>query len=111
MTDIPHHLADQLLQLKSDQDIQDVLSDQQECLNIYEESQKKLEAFNKFSQIRYQHVHKHFEAHTKLLAEVKNDLNSVFSKIRKIKSQLASEYPNEMEAALKKHSPPVIEDD
>ncbi|KAI8380115.1 hypothetical protein BD560DRAFT_432365 [Blakeslea trispora] len=111
MTSIPHHLADQLLQLKSDEDIQTILDDQEECLEVYKDTQKKLEALNKFSQIRYQHVHKHFEAHTKLLVDVKNDLNSVFSKIRKIKGQLASQYPDEMEAALKKYPPPVLEDD
>lgn len=78
---------------------------------LYKETQQKLEAFNKFSQARYHNIHRHFELHAKLLKEVKGDLNGVFLKLRKIKSQLASKYPNEMEQALKKYPAPVVEDD
>jgi hypothetical protein len=80
-------------------------------LVIYKETQQKLEAFNKFSQARYHNVHRHFELHTKLLKEVKSDLNGVFLKLRKIKSQIASQYPKEMEQALQKYPPPAVEDD
>lgn len=49
--------------------------------------------------------------HTKLLKEVKTDLDNVFIKLRKIKNQLAFKYPTEMEKVLEKYPPPIIEDD
>ncbi|KAG0187225.1 hypothetical protein DFQ28_006710, partial [Apophysomyces sp. BC1034] len=66
---------------------------------------------------RYQDVHKHFESHTKLLKEMKSDLESIFTKLRqvarvsKMKSHLAQKYPEEMKAALQKYPPPTIPDD
>ncbi|KAI8642584.1 hypothetical protein BD408DRAFT_386882 [Parasitella parasitica] len=108
---IQNHLASQLLQLKSDQEIQAIIKSQDESLLVYKDIQQKLEAFNKFSQARYHNIHKHFELHTKLLKEVKGDLNDVFVKLRRIKQQLASKYPDKMDQALKKHPPPTAEDD
>lgn len=49
--------------------------------------------------------------HTKLLKEVKSDLDGVFTKLGKIKAQLSEKYPNEMQTVLKKYPPPQIEDD
>jgi hypothetical protein len=80
-------------------------------LLVYKDTQQKLEAFNKFSQARYHNIHKHFELHTKLLKEVKGDLNDVFVKLRRIKKQLAVKYPDEMNQVVKKYPPPEVEDD
>lgn len=38
-------------------------------------------------------------------------MNSVFTKLRKIKSQLNEAYPEQYKAAVDKHPPPVIEND
>ncbi|KAI7900232.1 uncharacterized protein BX663DRAFT_517986 [Cokeromyces recurvatus] len=108
---LPSHFANQLLQLKSEDEIKTITKDQDECLANYKEIEQKLEAFNKFSQARYQNIHKHFEAHTKLLKEIKEDLNSVFIKLRKIKNQLGLKYPNEMEQVLKKYPDPRVDDE
>jgi uncharacterized membrane-anchored protein YhcB (DUF1043 family) len=80
-------------------------------LEVYKETQQKLDAFNKFSKARYQEVYKHFELHTKLLKEVKGDLDGVFIKLKKIKNQLALKYPNEMQVVVQKYPPPEVEDD
>jgi uncharacterized membrane-anchored protein YhcB (DUF1043 family) len=80
-------------------------------LEIYKGSQKKLEAFNNFSKARYQDVHKHFEVHTKLLKEMRGDLNSVFTKLQKIKRQLAQQYPEEMQMIQRKYPTPTVQDD
>lgn len=80
-------------------------------MEIYKTTQQKLEAFNKFSKARYQEVYKHFELHTKLLKQVKEDLDGVFTKLRKIKNQLALKYPDEMQVVLQKYPPPQVEDD
>ncbi|CAO3648276.1 unnamed protein product [Mucor fragilis] len=108
---IPNHLASQLLQLKSDQAIQEIIKSQDESLQVYKDTQQKLEAFNKFSQARYHNIHKHFELHTKLLKEVKGDLNDVFGKLRRIKQQLATKYPDEMNKVLATYPPPQVEED
>jgi uncharacterized membrane-anchored protein YhcB (DUF1043 family) len=80
-------------------------------LEIYKGSQQKLEAFNNFSKARYQDVHKHFEVHTKLLKEMRGDLNSVFTKLQKIKRQLAQQYPEEMQMIQRKYPTPTVQDD
>ncbi|KAG2214623.1 hypothetical protein INT46_008168 [Mucor plumbeus] len=108
---VPNQLSDQLLQLKNDQEIQEIIKSQDESLLVYKDTQQKLEAFNKFSQARYHNIHKHFELHTKLLKEVKGDLNDVFVKLRRIKKQLAVKYPDEMNQVAKKYPQPEVEDD
>ncbi len=49
--------------------------------------------------------------HTKLLKEVKHDLDGVFLKLRRIKTQLSSKYPNEMQLVLQKYPPPQVEEE
>lgn len=80
-------------------------------LQIYKDAQQRLDAFNKFSRARYLEVYKHFEMHTKLLKEVKSDLDGVFNKLGRIKAQLSEKYPNEMQTVLKKYPPPQVEED
>lgn len=75
-------------------------------LTTFKDAQQKLEAFNKFSEARYQQVYKQFELHSKLLKQTREDLNTVFIKLRKIKKQLNTQYPKEMEIVLKKYPPP-----
>ncbi|KAI8890793.1 hypothetical protein K501DRAFT_236489 [Backusella circina FSU 941] len=108
---VPHQLAQQFLELQNEQDIQTIIKDQQQCLEIYKSSQQKLEAFNNFSKARYQDVHKHFEVHTKLLKEMRGDLNNVFTKLQKIKRQLAQQYPQEMQIVQSKYPPPTVDDE
>ncbi|KAI8977590.1 hypothetical protein BDF20DRAFT_913905 [Mycotypha africana] len=103
--------AQEFLQMKRDQELIQITNNQNESLSTFKNAEQKLDAFNRFSQARYQNVHKQFEAHTKLLKEVKGDLDSVFRKINTIKRQLASVYPKEMDLALKKYPPKVVADD
>ncbi|KAF7730859.1 KxDL motif-containing protein 1 [Apophysomyces ossiformis] len=107
----PQHLANSLLDARNDEDIQHILRDQEQCLQIYHTTKSNLHAFNEFSKARYQDVHKRFESHTKLLKEMKGDLDSIFNKLRKMKAQLAQKYPEEMKASLEKYPPPTIPDD
>ncbi|KAG1049052.1 hypothetical protein G6F43_008596 [Rhizopus delemar] len=107
----PNHIAEKILNLKNEEDIATISRDQDECLDAYRDSEKRLEAFNKFSKARYQDIYQHFEQHTKLLKQMKKDMNSVFTKLRKIKSQLNEAYPEQHKAAVDKHPPPVIEND
>ncbi|RCH89175.1 hypothetical protein CU097_011781 [Rhizopus azygosporus] len=103
---IPKHV----LNLKNEQEMQVLMSKQQECLKMYKQAEKNLEAFNRFSAARYQMVHKQFEQHNKLLKQIKKDLNSVFLKLNKIKNHLNTTYPNQYQQSLAKYPPPVLED-
>ncbi|CEI98932.1 hypothetical protein G6F70_008422 [Rhizopus microsporus] len=104
---IPKHV----LNLKNEQEMQVLMSKQQECLKMYKQAEKNLEAFNRFSTARYHMVHKQFEQHNKLLKQIKKDLNSVFLKLNKIKNHLNTTYPNQYQQSLAKYPPPVLEDD
>ncbi|KAI8093192.1 uncharacterized protein BX664DRAFT_329121 [Halteromyces radiatus] len=108
---LPSTIAQHLIDIDNQEYVTSMLKDQEECFDIYQTSQRNLEAFNNFSKSRYQQVHGHFESHTKLLREVKSDLDNVFMKLRKIKNQLELKYPDEMKLALEKYPPLVIEDD
>ncbi|KAG1471175.1 hypothetical protein G6F56_002275 [Rhizopus delemar] len=108
---ISSQVSEQILKTKNEQDIALILKDQKDCLEVYRDSEKKLEAFNKFSKVRYQDVYQQFEQHAKLLKQVKKDMNSVFIKLQKMKSQLNEKYPEQYEAAVNKHPPLVIEEE
>ncbi|KAI8328771.1 hypothetical protein BC941DRAFT_476746 [Chlamydoabsidia padenii] len=108
---LPHTIAHHLTQLDNQQDVTTMLKSQDQCRDIYHSSQENLTAFNNFSKARYDQVHGHFESHTKLLRQVKIDLDGVFIKLRKIKAQLELKYPDEMKRALETHPPLVVEDD
>ncbi|KAI7867294.1 hypothetical protein BDF14DRAFT_1726742 [Spinellus fusiger] len=107
----PKHLAEQLHDMRNEQDIQRMLQHQEECIVIYQNTQRNLGAFNEFSRVRYQDVHKHFESHTKLLKEIKKDLDSVYAKLGYIKRCLGQKYPEETKFILEKYPPPVLEDE
>ncbi|SAL97316.1 hypothetical protein [Absidia glauca] len=105
---IGHHLTELDQQEK---DAATMIKTQDQCLDLYQTSQKNLIAFNNFSKARYDQVHGHFESHTKLLRQVKVNLDNVFIKLRKTKALLERKYPDEMKKALEKHPPIVVEDD
>ncbi|CAO3623947.1 unnamed protein product [Cunninghamella blakesleeana] len=79
---LSNKFAQDLINIHNQTDIDNMVKTQQESLEVYQTTQKNLKAFNDFSQARYQQVHKHFETHTKLLREVKSDLDNVFIKLR-----------------------------
>lgn len=53
-----------------------------DSLKIYRKSTDQLTAFNDFSTARFTEVQKHLEIHTKLIKEIKTDLDTAFRKIR-----------------------------
>ncbi|ORZ17014.1 hypothetical protein BCR42DRAFT_413755 [Absidia repens] len=108
---LPNTFAHHIIEIDNQDDVTTMLKNQDDCLEIYQSSQRNLEAFNNFSESRYRQVHGHFEAHTKLLHEVKSDLNGVFIKLKKVKALLEQQYPVEMNLALDAHPPLVVTDD
>jgi hypothetical protein len=53
-----------------------------DSLKVYRKSTDQLTAFNDFSTARFTEVQKHLEIHTKLIKEIKTDLDAAFRKIR-----------------------------
>lgn len=53
-----------------------------DSLKVYRKSNDQLTAFNDFSTARFTEVQKHLEIHTKLIKEIKTDLDAAFRKIR-----------------------------
>ncbi|KAI8144542.1 hypothetical protein BJV82DRAFT_667742 [Fennellomyces sp. T-0311] len=108
---LPQHVAKELINATSEADLKQMEQEQTECLAIYQSTHQRLEAFNEFSKARYQNINKHFESHTAMLKGMKHDLDSVFAKLRKIKSKLEQKYPEEMRQAQERHPPAPIDED
>ncbi|KAI9495559.1 hypothetical protein BDB00DRAFT_813811 [Zychaea mexicana] len=108
---LPQHVAKELFNASSDADLKQMQQDQTDCLAIYQSTHEQLEAFNDFSKARYQNINKHFESHTSMLKEMKRDLDSVYTKLRKVKGKLEQKYPLEMGRAQAQYPAPVTEDD
>ncbi|KAI9268115.1 hypothetical protein BDA99DRAFT_435988 [Phascolomyces articulosus] len=108
---LPQQVAKELIDASNQDDLKRMEQDQLECLTIYQSTHDRLEAFNAFSKARYQNINKHFESHTVMLKEMKRDLDSVFTKLRKIKSKLEQKYPKEMQQAKEKHPAPVVQEE
>lgn len=53
-----------------------------DSLKLYQNATNQLTAFNDFSTARFTQVQKHLETHTKLIKEIKGDLDAAFRKIR-----------------------------
>ncbi|CAO3671626.1 unnamed protein product [Umbelopsis ramanniana] len=128
--------AEQILSCKDDENLTQILSDQEErydnqgdprrsfgaismprltdCLYQYKNYKKatnQLTAFNNFSTARFTQIQKHLETHTKLIKEIKNDLDAAFLKIRALKQHCQEHHPLEHEKALERYPPRVVEDD
>ncbi|KAG2172385.1 hypothetical protein INT43_004927, partial [Umbelopsis isabellina] len=93
------------LNCKDDETLEKVLREQEEScvllthssdlllsLHLVKKTTDQITAFNDFSAARYAQVQKHLEAHTRLLKEIKVDLDSAFRKIRYSESLLVMIY-------------------
>lgn len=48
----------------------------------FEKTNEKFKTFNELSTAKYESLHQHFKSHTKMLIDMKKDLDSVFRRIR-----------------------------
>ncbi|KAI9284676.1 hypothetical protein BC943DRAFT_325380 [Umbelopsis sp. AD052] len=103
--------AEQILSCKDDENLTQILSDQEESIKIYKKATDQLTAFNDFSTARFTQIQRHLETHTKLIKEIKNDLDAAFLKIRVLKQHCQERHPAEHEKALERYPPRVVEDD
>lgn len=73
-------------------DVQSLLDIQAETLAKFEKTNAKFGRFNDLSEARYSHLHQQLRNHTKMLVDMKKDLDSVFRRIRTLKNKLAKQY-------------------
>lgn len=72
---------------------------------------EKLRFLNSISQSRYEASVTAFRFHMRLLANVKKDLDSVFRRIRTLKTKLAAQHPEIMAEIQDKYTIHISDDD
>jgi len=72
---------------------------------------EKFKFLNSISQSRYEASVTAFRFHMRLLANVKKDLDSVFRRIRTLKTKLASQHPEIMAEVQDKYTIQISDDD
>jgi len=80
-------------------------------LNNLEMMNEKLKFLNMISQSRYEASVTAFRFHMRLLSGVKKDLDSVFRRIRTLKTKLGAHYPEIMAEVQDKYTVHVSDDD
>jgi len=74
------------------EDVQSILDKQKETLTKFEKTNAKFGRFNDLSAARFLHLNQQLRNHTKMLLDMKKDLDSVFRRIRTVKAKLAKQY-------------------
>ncbi|NWQ91743.1 KXDL1 protein, partial [Burhinus bistriatus] len=90
------------------EDVNAIILAQKNMLDRFEKTNEMLLNFNNLSSVRMQQMNERFLHHTKMLVEMKKDLDSIFRRIRTLKGKLAKQYP---EAFSNIHESPILEDD
>lgn len=74
-------------------DIECIIQSQKHVLRSLEKTNEMLNTCNALSETRFVVANKELQRHTKLLLELKKDLDSVFKRIRLLKGKLTQRYP------------------
>jgi len=90
-------------------DVQKMVNDQHHMLSRFEKTNEMLLNFNELSESRYNSTQRDFLQHTQQLNSMKSDLDSVFRRIRLLKSTLSRQYPDAFKACSNVYN--VIEDE
>jgi len=85
--------SSEISSLISNDDIQKMLVLQTEIYSRLHQATQTLTSFNDFSGGVYSNVFKDFERHTRMMKEMRRDLDNIFRKIRALKSRIHSKYP------------------
>ncbi|XP_074615772.1 uncharacterized protein LOC141875337 isoform X1 [Acropora palmata] len=73
-------------------DVQSLLDKQADTLTKFEKTNAKFSRLNDLSATRYSYLQQQLRSHTKMLLDMKKDLDSVFRRIRNLKTKLAKQY-------------------
>ncbi|XP_064175748.1 kxDL motif-containing protein 1-like isoform X1 [Anguilla rostrata] len=100
--------CDRMLSMVNSEDVNAIIQAQRHMLDRFEKTNEMLLNFNGLSNVRLQQMNERFLHHTRTLVEMKKDLDSVFRRIRTLKSKIAKQYPD---AFSNVHESPVLEDE
>ncbi|KYQ99951.1 hypothetical protein DLAC_03919 [Tieghemostelium lacteum] len=87
-------ITQEILNFSNDSDVNDILNLQTEVLKKQYETNNTLNHFNEFSQQKFNQISADFEKNTKMIKEMKKDLDYIFKKTRSIHSILNEKFPN-----------------
>lgn len=79
-------------------DVEAILEIQKETLSKFEKTNAKFGKFNDLSAARFLNLNHQLKGHTKMLIEMKKDLDSIFRRIRTLKTKLTKQYGPAFEA-------------
>ncbi|XP_065088111.1 kxDL motif-containing protein CG10681 [Ochlerotatus camptorhynchus] len=89
----PEVFVQGLAGLVNQTDVEVMIRAQKQMLQRFEKTNEMLLNCNALSQSRLKIASEDFKKHTKLLHDMKKDLDYIFKKIRNIKSKLSTQYP------------------
>ncbi|XP_040567648.1 kxDL motif-containing protein CG10681 isoform X2 [Lepeophtheirus salmonis] len=81
------------------QDIASIVIAQKKMLQRFEKTNEMLANCNSLSMTRYEKSLKDFKNHTKLVTDMRKDLDSIFKRIKVIKSKMVIRYPEAVKAS------------
>ncbi|XP_062549847.1 kxDL motif-containing protein CG10681 isoform X1 [Armigeres subalbatus] len=101
----PEVFVQGLAGLVNQTDVEVMIRAQKQMLQRFEKTNEMLLNCNALSQSRLKIASDDFKKHTKLLNEMKKDLDYIFKKVRNIKSKLSTQYPQPFAEAAAKNKP------
>ncbi|EGG15292.1 hypothetical protein DFA_10126 [Cavenderia fasciculata] len=87
-------MTNEITNITSQNDIYNILSTQTEILTKQYETNNALQHFNEYSSQKYGQLSNDFEKHTKMLKDMKKDLDYIFRKTRQLQGLLNDKFPN-----------------
>lgn len=101
----PEVFVQGLAGLVNQTDVEVMIRAQKQMLQRFEKTNEMLLNCNALSQSRLKIASDDFKKHTKLLNDMKKDLDYIFKKIRNIKTKLGTQYPQAFTEAEAKNKP------
>ncbi|XP_058829975.1 kxDL motif-containing protein CG10681 [Topomyia yanbarensis] len=101
----PEVFVQGLAGLVNQTDVEVIIRAQKQMLQRFEKTNEMLLNCNALSQSRLKIASEDFKKHTKLLHDMKKDLDYIFKKIRNIKTKLGTQYPTAFAEAVAKNKP------
>lgn len=107
----PEVFVQGLAGLVNQTDVEVMIRAQKQMLQRFEKTNEMLLNCNALSQSRLKIASEDFKKHTKLLHDMKKDLDYIFKKIRNIKSKLSTQYPQPFAEAEAKNKPTCFDEE
>ncbi|KND04526.1 uncharacterized protein SPPG_00254 [Spizellomyces punctatus DAOM BR117] len=107
----PKKLTSMLCDMVDDATMSKILECQGETLQTLQSTNHSLTKFNDFSAVRYAQCAKNLENHTRLLRDMKGDLDIIFKRIRALRTKVGTQYPTHFADIAKRRQEEEAEDD